>query len=139
MGWDLPFVNIELYKRHEKVVLAGQFMQIIQERMRLIPMGRTELAEKLGITPNYLSSLLSGKRVPTLELLAGFQFVLRIRFSVTLNGTVNFSNVVNHGQQDIREERAEELFEPYFLKVAYSELAGAQLNDFTVKEAFAVY
>lgn len=122
MGWDLPFVNIELYKNHEKLVLAGQFMQIIQERMRLIPMGRTELAEKLGITPNYLSSLLSGKRVPTLELLAGFQFVLRIRFSVSLNGTVHFSNI-NHRQPDTTDNgHVEEPYEPYYLKVAYKEL-----------------
>lgn len=85
MDWNLPKISLVDYKKHEKVVLAAQFMDLIQKQMMNKSIKRKELAHQLGITTNYLSSIISGKRIPTLELIVAMQFVLGIRFVVKLD------------------------------------------------------
>lgn len=84
MEWNLPMMKLEDYTEHEKRILSLQFMHLILQKMQEKSINRKQLAEMMGITPNYLSSIITGKRIPSLELLTSFQYYLNIRFIVKL-------------------------------------------------------
>lgn len=52
--------------------LANAFIRNVRERMRILKISQAELARRMGVTPSFVSQMLSGHRRPGLESLEDF-------------------------------------------------------------------
>jgi transcriptional regulator with XRE-family HTH domain len=50
-----------------EVIIEKQFREIVAERLPQIPMTRSELARRVGITPQQMTDILNGHRNPSPE------------------------------------------------------------------------
>ena len=68
---NFPVANILCQRVHERGKLPqdGQMGPNIRKRMTTLGMKQNALAEKVGISPGYLSEILSGKKQPSLDTL----------------------------------------------------------------------
>ncbi len=64
--------------------LADAFRRNVRERMNALELSQAALAQRLGVTPSFVSQMLSGHRNPGLESLEDFATALEVDASALL-------------------------------------------------------
>ncbi len=78
-GDDLIRINSHL--------LAGQYLKQIEEVLDSRDMKQKDLADKINISPSYLSQLFSGNKLPSWKTLAKVESALDIKFKLMQSAT----------------------------------------------------
>jgi transcriptional regulator with XRE-family HTH domain len=68
---------------NEALVLSARFLEIVQEALDEQNLSRKDLAERMGVSPSYLTQLFRGNRLLNIKAVVQMERVLDIKFQVT--------------------------------------------------------
>ena len=95
---------VQLRTKTRRYVVVVKFGQEIRRRRKALGMTIEELAEKSGLTPNYLGTVEIGHRDPSLSTVLALAKGLSVAPAELFGGTVN-------GKQSLEAMEAARLFE----------------------------
>lgn len=74
-------------------LLAGQYLKQIEEVLDSENIPQKDLAQKINISPSYLSQLFCGNKLPSWKTLAKIELALNIKFSLKQHSSDNVQNL----------------------------------------------